>query len=115
MPETGGFQAKKKVRYSMTINANDVTIKNEKVRDHLLAYLQRIGNYKNFNEDMPVRIYCDSKKDFTAFEAVDYMLVFSSSAHKMQDTISSKISVEPTTYAEFYNHVLDLSDIPFKL
>ena len=103
-----------KVRYSMTINANEVAIKNDKVREHLLAYLNRIGKYNNFNENMPVRIYCDSKKDFTAFEAVDYMLVFSSSAHKMTDTISSKITVEPTTYSEFYNHVLDLEEVPFK-
>lgn len=98
-----------------TIELNQVTIKSDKVRSHLLSYLDRIGGYKNFDENMSVKIYVDNKKDFTAFEAVDYMLTFSSSAHKMKDTISSKISVEPVTYREFYNHVAELEDLPFSV
>ena len=99
----------------MKLNLEEMTITDDKVFSRLIDYLKRMTTYSNFNDQMPVRVYVNNEKDFTAFEAVNYKLNFMSSAHKLLDTIKSKYSPEVVTFSEFYNHVLGLEEeLPFE-
>lgn len=84
----------------MKIDFNEITIKNIKVAENLKTYLFKISNYQNFDPQMKLRIFVDKDKDFTAFESVDYNLQFTSSAHKISETIFSPYPQIETT---FYN------------
>lgn len=99
---------------NMKINLDEITINDEKVFSRLLDYLKRMTGYSNFDDQMPVRVYVNSEKDFTAFEAVNYRLSFTSSAHKLLDTIKSKYAPEVVPFSEFYNHVLNMDEMPFQ-
>ena len=89
----------------MTLTLSEMTIRNEKVLSHLRTYLYKISSYSNFDEAMKLRIFVDSEGDFTAFEAVEYMLGFTSSAHKLSDTIRSRYTPLESDYRAFSNAV----------
>ena len=79
----------------------DMTIRSEKVLARLRAYLYNISRYSNFDPGMQVRIFVASDGDFTAFEAVDYRLGFTSADHKLMDTIKSKVAPVVVDYGTF--------------
>lgn len=85
----------------MTFDLNNMTIRSEKVASRLRAYLYNIRQYRNFNPMMKLRVFVASDGDFTAFEAVDFKLGFTSSDHKMVDTIKSKYADVLTDYDTF--------------
>lgn len=89
----------------MTFNLQDMTIRSEKVSSRLRAYLYNISRYSNFDESMKIRVFVASDLDFTAFEAVDYRLGFTSSDHKLMDTIKSKYATLETDYRTFARFV----------
>lgn len=88
-----------------TFNLQDMTIRSEKVSSKLRAYLYNISRYSNFNPDMMLRVFVASDGDFTAFEAKDYKLAFTSSDHKMMDTIKSKYAPMEVDYRTFARYV----------
>lgn len=83
------------------VKLSEMTIKSEKTREMLRVYLGRISGYKNFDQQMKVRVYMDAEKDFTAFEAVNYNLLFTSTAHKLLDTIKSPFFGQVVAFSEF--------------
>lgn len=85
----------------MTLTLNEMTIRNEKVLSHLRTYLYKLSGYGNFDDTMKIRVFVDSEGDFTAFEAVEYMLGFTSSGHKLSETIKSKYAPIDTDYRTF--------------
>ena len=89
----------------MKIKLEEMTIKDEKVTGYLLAYLDRISRYEHFDSDMLLNVFVTSDNDFTAFEAKDYRLQFTSSAHKLIETIKSNKIIDSVTYDEFYKRV----------
>lgn len=97
----------------MKLNLEEMTINDDKVFSRLLNYLKRMTTYNNFDDQMKVRVYVNNEQDFTAFECVNYKLSFTSSAHKLLDTIKSKYAPEVVSFSEFYQHVLDLEELPF--
>lgn len=74
----------------MTFNINQMTIHNDNVKANLKTYLDRVASYPNHDADMLIRVFVDNYIDFCAFEAVDYMLGFTSQKHKLSDIINSK-------------------------
>lgn len=89
----------------MLLKLSELTCKNTTVLSHLKTYLDRVSRYNNFNNNMALRVYVDSKKDFTAFEAVEYMLGFTSSGHKLCDTIQSPYPPLIVNFADFKAYV----------
>lgn len=79
----------------------DMTIRSEKVLDRLRVYLNNISCYPNFDPGMQVRIFVTSDGDFTAFEAVDYRLGFTSTDHKLMETIKSNVAPVVVDYVTF--------------
>lgn len=86
-------------------NLQDMTIRSPKVSSKLRAYLYNISRYSNFNPDMVLRVFVASDLDFTAFEAKDFKLAFTSSDHKMMDTIKSKYTPLEVDYRTFARYV----------
>ena len=82
-------------------NLQEMTIWSEKVSSRLRAYLYNISRYSNFDPGMQLRVFVASDGDFTAFEAVDYRLGFTSADHKLMDTIKSKVAPVLTDYRTF--------------
>lgn len=89
----------------MLLKLSELTCKNTTVLNHLKSYLDRVSLYNNFNNNMALRVYVDSKKDFTAFEAVEYMLGFTSSGHKLCDTIQSPYPPLIVYFADFKAYI----------
>lgn len=89
----------------MLLKLSELTCKNTTVLSHLKSYLERVSRYNNFNNNMALRVYVDSKKDFTAFEAVEYMLGFTSSGHKLCDTILSPYPPLIVNFADFKAYI----------
>ena len=98
----------------MKFDLEEITLHDDKVFSRLMDYLKRMTAYSNFNDQMKVRVYVDSEKDFTAFEAVNYRLNFTSTAHKLLDTIKSKYAPEVVSFSDFYNHIIGLEEMPFQ-
>lgn len=92
----------------MNLSLDDMTIYNKKVADKLFKYLSNVSAYDNFDDNMNVRVYVDSFKDFTAFEAISYKLGFTSNDHKLLETITSKYVPIVTDFQTFYNRVAAL-------
>lgn len=89
----------------MKIDLNEMTIKDKKVQGYLLAYLERMSHYDHFDSDMLLNVFVTSDNDFTAFEAKDYRLQFTSSAHKLIETIRSNKMLEAVSYDDFLKRV----------
>lgn len=89
----------------MKINLSEMTIKDKKVQGYLLAYLEKMARYDHFDAKMLLTVFVNSEKDFTAFEAKDYRLQFTSSAHKLIETIKSDKILEPVSYYDFVKRV----------
>lgn len=89
----------------MLLKLSELTCKNSTVLNHLKTYLDRVSRYNNFNNNMALRVYVDSKKDFTAFEAVEYMLGFTSSGHKLCETIQSPYLPLIVNFADFKAYI----------
>lgn len=93
----------------MTFNLDNLTVKSPKVRYRLMRFLENISNYDNFDEDMELDVFVNSLGDFTAVEAVNYNLQFTSSDHKLLETIQSKYIKTRTNYREFSKIVYNLN------
>lgn len=93
----------------MNFNIENITVKNPNVRYRLIRFLENISNYDNFDENMEMDVFVNSFGDFTAVEAVDYRLQFTSSDHKLLETIQSKYNKTRTNYREFSKIVYNLS------
>ena len=89
----------------MKITLNDLTIKDQKVLQYLDGYLDKMSKHSNFNEEMTLKVYANSKKDFTAFEAKDYRISFVSTSHKLMETIKSTVILDYVTFKEFRSKV----------
>ena len=92
----------------MKINLNDVTVNSSVVLDYLDSYLEKISRHSKFDENMLVKVYVNKRSDFTAFEAKDYRLEFTSSAHKLMETIKSDKVLDYVTFKDFRSHVTSL-------
>lgn len=82
-----------------------LTVDNPKVLSRLQSFLSNMSNYPNFDDKMQLNIYVNSAGDFTAFEAVNYSLGFTSTDHKLIETISSKYDPIRTDFNSFYDKV----------
>ena len=89
----------------MKINLSDVTINSSVVLKYLDSYLVKMSHHANFDENMLIKVFVNSRGDFTAFEAKDYRLEFTSSAHKLIETIKSTKILDYVTFKEFRSHV----------
>lgn len=89
----------------MTIQLHEMSIKNERVLVQLRSFLDRVKSYVNVNDDMPVRVYVNSDGDFTVFESVSIALSYSSTDHKMIETIRSKYAPIKTDFKSFCDAV----------
>ena len=106
MSETPENHKERKI--SMIITLEELTINDKKVQGYLLAYLERMSRYDHFDEDMLLQVYVNKDNDFTAFEAKDYRLQFTSSAHKLVETIRSNKMLEYVSYNDFLNRVREI-------
>lgn len=70
----------------------DMTIRSEKVLHRLRIYLDNISCFPNLDPGMQLRVFVASDGDFTAFEAIDYRIGFTSNDHKLMETIKSKFA-----------------------
>lgn len=89
----------------MLFQLSELTCKNTTVLNHLRAYMERVSHYNNFDNKMALRVYVDSKKDLTAFEAVEYMLGFTSAGHKLCETIQSPYPPLIVNFADFKAYI----------
>lgn len=89
----------------MKITLNELTIKDKKVLEYLDSYLEKMSKHSNFNENMTLKVYANSKNDFTAFEAKDYRISFVSSAHKLMETIKSSVILDYVSFSDFRSRV----------
>lgn len=89
----------------MKITLNELTVNDRKVLEYLDSYLDKMSKHSNFNEEMTLKVYANSKNDFTAFEAKDYRLNFVSSSHKLMETIKSKSIMDYVTFKDFRSKV----------
>lgn len=87
------------------IELQDITIRNSKVVSTLKAYLYRISRYSNFDPAMKIRIFVASDCDFTAFEALDFRMGFTSIDHKISETIKSRYAPIETDISTFHRWV----------
>lgn len=92
----------------MNITINEMTINNEIVKGKLVEYLDKIKTYQNFDSNMMLRVFVNNDLDFTAFEAVDYRIQFTSHAHKIIETITSAYKIPLVPFSTFYDAVLSL-------
>lgn len=89
----------------MKISLSEMTINDKRVQGYLVVYLEKMSHYDHFDSDMLLQVYVTKDNDFTAFEAKDYRLQFTSSAHKLIETIRSNKILDYVTYDEFYKRV----------
>lgn len=87
------------------LDLRNMTIKSEKVAARLRAYLFNISKYSHFDQGMKLRVFVTSDGDFTAFEAVEYKIGFTSSDHKMMETIASQYAPIEVDYLALTRHV----------
>lgn len=85
-----------------------MTIDNPKVLNRLQSFLSTMSNYPNFDDKMALNVFVNSAGDFTAFEAVNYSIGFTSTDHKLIETISSKYIPVRTDFRTFYDKVFAL-------
>lgn len=98
----------------MKIGIRDVTCKDEKAYSHIIDYMMKISNYKNFDESMPVAVYVDNDRDLIAFESLKYRIQFVNNAHKLYEVINSSTSVDPVPYSDLKEHFLAMgANLPF--
>lgn len=91
-----------------TYELNEMTVADEKVLSRLVEFLGKVGQYKNFNDQMTLNVYVDTLGDFVAMEAKNYRVQFCSIAHKLSEIMSGTM-IEPTiTFKDFKNYVLKL-------
>lgn len=89
----------------MKISLSDMTIKDKKVQGYLLAYLDKMSRFEHFDSQMLLQVFLTSDNDFSAFEAKDYRLQFTSSAHKLSETIKSNNILDSVRYLDFVKRV----------
>lgn len=83
--------------FTKPVPIGKVTFNDEKNRAKLLNYLERVGNYTGFDNDMLLRVFVDENNDFCAFEAIKYRISFVSTAHKLIDMISDCRCIDNVT------------------
>lgn len=92
------------------LSLSDVTVNDTRTLDKLSNYLRNVSSYRYFDKAMQLRVYVDGEKDFTAVEAVKYRLAFTSTAHKLIDTIRSSYTVDLVSFQDFQDHIDALAD-----
>jgi len=93
----------------MKMDINEMTINSHKVLKTLVGYLDKVRTYDRFNPFDLVRVFVNSNGDFTAFEALDYNLQFTSSDHKITETINSNRIIDPIQFDRFFVRVEQLA------
>ena len=93
---------------SMQISLSEMSINNSAVHSRLIEYLDKVKIYQNFDENMMLRVFVNNDKDFTAFEAENYRIQFTSYDHKLIETINSGYPSIRTSFKSFYDAVLGL-------
>ena len=93
---------------SMQISLSEMSINNSAVHSRLIEYLDKVKIYQNFDENMMLRVFVNNDKDFTAFEAENYRIQFTSYDHKLIETINSGYPSIRTSFKTFYDAVLGL-------
>lgn len=82
------------------IQRNKITFSDEKNRSKLMTFLDRVGSYSNYDKEMELRVFVDSKSDFCAFEALKYQLCFVSTNHKLIDMVHDWSVISPVSISE---------------
>lgn len=93
----------------MKITIDQMTVKSKKVLGYLASYLEKVKDYEHFNPFDKIRVFVTDDGDFTAFEALDYNLQFTSSAHKLTETIQSSCIIDPIPFDRLYIRVEQLA------
>lgn len=86
------------------IEVNKVTVKNDFVKARLSLYLDKMKNYKTFNENMALYVF-SYNNDFVAFEAKDYNISFFSSDYKPSYMLMNTLTRSECTYNQFREHL----------
>lgn len=86
----------------MKISLEQMTVKSPKVLRYLVSYLEKVKGYDKFDPHDMLNVFVSDDGDFTAFEAQDYNLQFTSSAHKLSETIQSSCVIDPVSFAKFF-------------
>lgn len=89
----------------MKCTLEEITVNSDRVYQQLMKYLDKLSAYPNFDRNMMFRLFINDDKDFTALEAVDYRVEFTSLDHKLIETIRSGKSVDPVSFTELYRHL----------
>lgn len=85
-----------------------LTVDSPKVLFRLRTFLTNMKAYPSFDENMPLNVFVNSAGDFTAFEAVNLPIQFTSTDHKLIETITSKYIAVRTDYQQFAAKVFAL-------
>lgn len=92
----------------MKITIEQVTVNDKKVLSKLKTYLDNIQDYNNFDPFAYVQVFVNKDRDFTAFESIPYRLQFTSTAHKLIETIKSPYVIDPIPFMDFNRHIKSL-------
>lgn len=98
----------------MKISLRQVTCNDEKAYNSVISYMLKIGEYRNFDETMPIAVYVNDDYDLIGFESLKYRIQFVNNAHKLYEVANTNVSVDPVPYKDFKDHMLCIgADLPF--
>lgn len=68
---------------------NEIKIKDQRVVNHLVTYLNKIEQYKSFDLDQPISLFVSLDNDLIALESERYSWGFTSYSHKPSEVRSA--------------------------
>lgn len=90
----------------MVINLSDLKISRQKNLTALRTYLNRVCSVnKSFDESQMVQVFCNDKKEFLAFESVEFNISFTAQGHKVSEIIKSPFVVPRVPFYAFRDWV----------
>lgn len=89
----------------MKCTLEEITVNSDRVYEQLMKYLDKLSAYPNFDRYMMFRLFINDDKDFTALEAINYRVEFTSFDHKLIETINSRYIVDPVSFTDLYRHL----------
>lgn len=90
---------------------NQMTIRNERVLNNLVAFLNRIEAFPGHDENMKVRVFVSIERDFILMEACSYALSFLSNDHKAAELFASPYTPAIMTFHDFREKVLSIAEL----
>lgn len=90
------------------IEVNKVTVNSDFVKTRLSLYLDKMKNYKTFNENMALYVF-SYNNDFVAFEAKDYNISFFSTDYKPSYMLMNSLTRTECNYKAFREHLNTLA------